>query len=164
MKRCLTGWVNGSYNFRTKMSAHDANKLSEWLELSNSYFPSEATRNIRPLTTISYWKSIEYRTFLLYLGPVALKGIISAEAYNHFLHLSVAVSIFSCEKYVANPTKRSVAAKLLDTYVEIFKDLYGEDSISHNVHNLVHNLKIMELYQIFLHIHLKVHCIGSNVC
>lgn len=146
MKRCLKGWIKGSHNFRTKLKADEINSISNWLIECNKYFPSEATRKIRPLNTLSHWKAIEYRTFLLYLGPVILKGILPADAYEHFLHFSVATSIFVCDKYVQNATIRTVGDKLLSIYVENFKELYGEDSISHNVHNLIHVILDVEQF------------------
>lgn len=146
MKRCLKGWIQGSYNFRTKFNASDIQLISNWLQMSNQFFPSETTRSVRPLNTISYWKSIEFRHFLLYFGPVVLKGILSEEAYVHFLHLSLASSIFGCQKYVDNQKIRAVGAKLLKTFVETFKDLYGDDSISYNVHNLIHVAADVEEY------------------
>jgi len=146
MKRCLKGWTKGSFNFRSKFSSNDVAKISNWLQSSNLCFPSEKTRSIRPLSTLSFWKAIEFRTFLLYLGPVVLKDILPAEVYDHFLQLSLAGTIFGCDKYVENEGLRAVGAKLMTSYVEKFKELYGEDSISYNAHNLVHVILDVEEY------------------
>jgi len=75
-----------------------------------------------------------------------LKGILSAEAYDHFMQLSLAVVLFSCKKYVQNEKLRSLGAKLMICYVEKFKELYGDDSISYNAHNLVHVILDVEEY------------------
>lgn len=137
-KRCLNGWVNGSYNFRTKLPAYEVIIISTWLKLSNEWLPSEITRQARGLDTLSFWKSIEYRTFLLYLGPVIMKSFLPAEFYKHFWYMVVATTIYSCERYVQIPSFLDVAKNLMNEYVEEFIALYGIDSISSNVHNLIH--------------------------
>ncbi|XP_036329668.1 uncharacterized protein LOC118741800 [Rhagoletis pomonella] len=137
-KRCLNGWVNGSYNFRTKMPAYETSTISTWLKFSNEWLPSEITRQARGLDTLSFWKSIEYRTFLLYLGPVIMKSFLPTEFYKHFWNLVLATTIYSCERYVQSPGVLDVARNLMNEYVEEFISLYGNDSISSNVHNLIH--------------------------
>ncbi|XP_055846427.1 uncharacterized protein LOC129912270 [Episyrphus balteatus] len=138
-KRCLNGWVNGSYNFRTKLPAHETNSISTWLKIGNDWLPSEITRQARGLDTLSFWKSIKYRTFLLYLGPVIMKHFLPYAFYNHFWYLVLATTtIYSCEVYIEVPTILNVARDLMNDYVEEFIILYGSDSISSNAHNLIH--------------------------
>lgn len=75
MKKCLTGWVRGSFNFKTKLSAREISDMSALLLSFNETIPCELHRSIRSLDCLSFWKGLEFRTFLLYLGPVVLKDI-----------------------------------------------------------------------------------------
>lgn len=137
MRKCLYGWINSNFNNKnkTKLSGKQINILSDKLEECNIRKPKEIDRAIRRLDCIKYWKGSEYRTFLLYLGPVVLKDTLNNETYHHFLTLFCAVTLVSCEKYMKHI---QVADQLFKDYVQQFILLYGRDSISSNVHNLIH--------------------------
>lgn len=87
MRRCLYGWHEGSYNFRTKWSKAQADGISEMLRNCNFTKPSDIHRAIRTLKFLKFWKGSEYHTFLLYLGPVILKDFVPLDVYEHFLTL-----------------------------------------------------------------------------
>lgn len=78
---------------------------------------------------------LEFRTFLLYLGPVILKDFLTAEAYKNFMYLSCAIRICSTQKL---SRYLNVADCIIKDYIEQYIDLYGIDSIGSNVHNLCH--------------------------
>ena len=71
------------------------------------------------------WKATEFRLFLLYTSPVALKDKIAKELYDNFLLLSVAIHL------LANPTSATsiplcdYAHSLLVLFVQHFSQLYG---------------------------------------
>lgn len=56
-------------------------------------FPVEFQRKRRSLEEIEDWKAVEFRTFLLYSGPIVLKGVLSDEQYDHFLYFHIAIRI-----------------------------------------------------------------------
>lgn len=97
--------------------------------------PAEFHRKVRGLDLLAFWKGLEYRTFLYYIGIVILKHYLSREVYEHFLMLFCAITICSSEQYVNN---LNLAQTLLEYFVEYFVDIYGEDYITSNVHNLLH--------------------------
>lgn len=146
MKRCLVGWMQGSYNFRSKFEAAKIQKISEWMRNTNEYNPSEFTRQSRALNDIGHWKAIEFRNFLLYFGPVTLKDVLQKEMYDHFLLLSAAIRILSCDAFSKNERMREIAHSMLLDYIELYIDLYGIDSINSNVHNLAHLVKDVEKF------------------
>lgn len=134
MKRCLTGWRDGNIgNYSTKWSARDISIVSTFL--LKCKMPSEIHRAVRALDTLSYWKGTEYRTFLLYISIVILKKVLSVDVYQHFLLLFCATSICSTERFTHF---LPLAEKMLDNYVEMYRDFYGEDYMTSNIHNLTH--------------------------
>ena len=135
MRKCLYGWVHGSYNFRTKLTSAQIDQLSEMLQMCNVTKPVEIHRSIRNLKSLKFWKGTEYRTFLLYIGPVVLKNFLNFEAYSNFLTLFCAVTILSCNAYMKYV---DIAKQLMEDFIEQYIHIYGIDSVSSNVHNLCH--------------------------
>ena len=135
IKRCLNYWVHGCKDLQVKFFNHQIDVISSWLEKSNERIPSEIHRSIRSLSCLAFWKGVEYRTFLYYLGPVILKENLSSEIYNHFLLLFCAVFLCSC---LCFSTKLDLAEKMFKDYIEGFINIYGIHAISSNIHNLCH--------------------------
>lgn len=134
MKKCLLGWRDGKFgNYRTKWSASDVSNISK--KLKQLKMPSEIHRAVRGLDCLAHWKGLEYRTFLHYISIVILKEHLPSDVYEHFLALFCAVTICSSNEYVH---LLDLADTLLLHYVERFGDIYGEDYITSNVHNLNH--------------------------
>ena len=73
-----------------KISALQLREISDRLIMLNGKIPSEFARQPRSLQDLDRWKATEFRQFLLYTGPVVLKGIVSKELFQHFLTLIVA--------------------------------------------------------------------------
>lgn len=135
MKKCLLAWVNGSFNFKTKFSGRDIIEISTFLQKCNETIPYEIHRKVRGIDLIHYWKGLEFRTFLLYIGPVVLKQHLNSEVYYHFLLFFCAVTICTNQIY---HKYLHIARKLFDEYIERFIDIYGIESVSSNIHNLHH--------------------------
>lgn len=134
MKRLLTGWRDGNFGkYLTKWCSKDIEKVN--LFLSKCSMPKEIHRSVRKLDVLAHWKGSEYRTFLYYLSIVILKDTLPVQAYYHFLHLFCAITICSNEKHFKF---LSIADKMLQIFVDIFKNIYGKDYISSNIHNLTH--------------------------
>lgn len=125
MKRSLLVWIQGSSKYRMKFSAYEVKCISDWLEDSNRNIPQEIHRAVRRLDCIKFWKGLEYRTFMMYLGPVILKKFLPLEVYNHFLTLFCAVIICSSRIYSCYI---NVAEELFKHYIETQIDIYGIDS------------------------------------
>lgn len=135
MKKCLIGWTLGSFNFSTKWSAKEIDEISDLLVSFNKFKPNEIHRAIRKLDCLKFWKGLEFRTFLLYLGIVILKDYLPTEAYQHFVLLFCGVTICSTKSYIQYT---DLADRLFSDYIEGYINIYGIDSITSNVHNLCH--------------------------
>lgn len=143
MRRLLRIWIAGEIVKDLKLPKNDVKALENLLLECNESRPKEIHRSIRSLGSMKYWKGSEYRTVLLYVGVVVLKGILQRDVYNHFLYLFCAVTICSSDVY-----KQLVplAKTLFDEYVTTYIDLYGQHTVSSNVHNLCHVTENVERF------------------
>lgn len=133
MKRCLVGWRDGSLGYAGKLSARQIEKLS--IDIQNVKLPSEIHRATRGLDCIAHWKGVEWHNLLNYFGIVVLKDLLNENVYNHFLLLFVAVTICSCDIYSCH---WSTAQLMFEKYIEEYKNIYGTEYVTSNVHNLEH--------------------------
>lgn len=134
MKKLLIGWRDGKFGtMNTKWPASTVTNLSK--KLLQLRMPREIHRAIRGLDCIGHWKGLEFRTFLHYVSIVVLKPILSPDVYEHFLSFFCAITICSSE---AHSNLVDLANMLLMHFLDHFKDFYGEDYVSSNVHNLSH--------------------------
>lgn len=97
--------------------------------------PCEIHRVIRGLDCLAHWKGTEYRTFLLYVGIVALKDHLSVELYQHFLLLFCTITILESKHFSHNIL---LAKAMLNRFIKCFREIYGEAYMTSNIHNLVH--------------------------
>lgn len=132
-KRLLTGWRDGTLGYIGKLPASKIQQLSEAVVSVN--LPNEIHRQMRGLDCIAFWKGTEWRSFLNYVGIVVLKDVIDEKLYNHFLLLFIAVRICStdyCKEWLA------LAQTLFEKFIEDFIEIYGEEYVTSNIHNLEH--------------------------
>ena len=80
-----------------RLSSVQLNQISKSLTALHGKLPSELAQQPRSLAELDSSKATELRNFLLYMGPVALKGIIDVNQHKHFLSLSVAIRLL-CEE------------------------------------------------------------------
>lgn len=134
MKKLLMMWTFGKPHIKLKSEV--ISKITRKLLSLVECTPYEFVRKPRSLDEIKRWKATEFRFFLLYAGPVVLKGNIENDKYINFLCLYVAVTIFSNEEYIQKYA--DYAHSLLKCFIQNFGKLYGKESISHNIHGLIH--------------------------
>ncbi|XP_070167405.1 uncharacterized protein [Polyergus mexicanus] len=134
MKRLLLFWIKGSKNIR--LNTEHQKYICNTLSVVRSSIPSEFARLPRSLSELDRWKATEFRLFLLYIGPVILKSTMSNEYYTHFLTLSIAIRIL-CDSQLCIKMN-NYAHNLLVYFVDNYKNLYGREYMSYNVHNLLH--------------------------
>lgn len=133
MRRQLKTWVQARGSLRTA----EREELSKRLRLCAKSFPrSLFQRQPRGVDEIERWKATEFRAFLLYAGPVVLRGLLPDEQYQHFLILHVAIRI------LASPSlhieENAYAGRLLSYFVQEYGTLYGASQLTYNMHSLSH--------------------------
>lgn len=135
MRKCMNRWVFGAKGYAHKWTKYSIDRTSQLLRNCQKQMPSDIHRAVRGLECLSRWKGLEYRTVLLYVGMTILKPVLSSDEYKHFLLLCCAVTICSCKVYEASIP---LASKLFERYVQMYIEIYESDTISSNVHNLIH--------------------------
>jgi len=134
VKKLIGLWLHkGPLNVR--LPSRDVHKLTEALLAVKCYIPSDFVRKTREIQEVSRWKATELRLFLLYIGPIVLKNIISENCYNHFMTLNISMIILlspNLQNYLP------YAEELLEYFIKTFEILYGREHNSHNIHGLSH--------------------------
>lgn len=137
MRRLLHRWKSSKRNeLKCHLDVHSKNEFDNRIESFASCLPSEFSRKmVGGMKTLSYWKAVEYRVFLIYAGVYVLRNVIPEAYYNHFLGFCVAMRILLTPNQYEN---MPVVRHMLTDFVEESKTLYGPGFVSFNVHNLIH--------------------------
>ena len=134
MRRLIHQWISGHRVI--KLNQTTLLTISDKLINIRSHIPREFSRKPRSILEYKQWKATELRLFLLYTGPIILKGVLSQELYSNFLDLSVAIRILLsptfCNQNLSN------VEQLLKYFVVTFAKLYGSNQLVYNVHSLIH--------------------------
>lgn len=101
------------------------------------------TRPSRTLNELKFWKASEYRTFILYTGPVVLKNILPPDLYENFLYLHVGIKLCLKSKFFMH---LDIAQQLFVDFVTSFENCYGSHLMSSNVHNIIHLVECVRMY------------------
>ncbi|XP_040075812.1 uncharacterized protein LOC120837139 [Ixodes scapularis] len=134
MRRLLQTWVRGRGSLRTTQKE----KLNRRLKSCAKVFPRHFQRKPRGVDEVDRWKATEFRTFLLYVGPVVLRGLLPDHQYEHFLFLHVAIRILASPAH--HVEHNAYARDLLRFFVQEYGTvgLYGARFLTYNVHTLSH--------------------------
>ena len=129
VRRMTSFWIEGPRI--CCMSFQQLNRISLNLLNLNGKLPSEFARQPRSLDVFKRWEATEWRQFLPYKGTVVLKSVLNPTLYEHFLSLTVAISILSCN---------GLSLKMISYSREINTSikLYGPSFQIYNVHSLIH--------------------------
>ena len=136
VKRMLTLLKTGPRE--CKISFQHLQQISDVLESLQGKLPVEFARQPRSLLYLDRWKATEFRQFMLYTGPLALKDVVEDEVYEHFLCLTISLSILLQSDTEKRSHYLSYARELLEYFVSSCEEIYGDTFVVYNVHNLVH--------------------------
>ena len=128
-----------------KLSAHNLVLLEERLK-EIKRLPEEFARHPRTLDNVDRFKATEFRTLILYTGPVILRGILSNDQYKHFLSLTIAMSVLLDEDDEFRNRNLNVAKQNLVYFVQNASRIFGQNFMTYNTHNLLHLLDDVERF------------------
>ena len=129
-------WASYVVTDREFKISDDAGKLmNKFISLLKSSTPRELGRKVRTFEYIAKFKATEWRTFLLYTGPVIMKNRLSSDRFNHFMTLHVAMKLLSYESWCY--AYNDFAKQLLKNFVENARIIYGRHFLTYNVHSLI---------------------------
>ena len=135
MRKLLYFWVN---TIPFKFSVKNKKDINDKIILCRKYLPLEFNRLPRTFQELDRWKATEYRTFLLYLGPVLLSKYLPEKLFNHFLLLSLSIRILCNPELSSDPNFLNYADMLNCKFVTRFSKLYSNQSTVYNIHCLLH--------------------------
>jgi hypothetical protein len=92
--------------------------------------------------TYSHWKASELRNWLLFYSVPLLKGILPEVYLKHYACLVEGTYILLSEGIANQDLNR--ADLLLKLFVQNMENLYGEETLSLNIHNLTHSVDIVQ--------------------
>ena len=121
-----------------KLSMLQIQQISDNLSALNGKMPSQFSRQPRSLVELDRFKATEFRQFLLYTGPLVLKSVVSDKIWQHFMLLSVSMSILLDSNDERRNYYLNYAKRLLCHFVATAKEIYGETFTVYNVHGLTH--------------------------
>ena len=136
MRRLVLSYFSSIYgHLNCRVSENLKELLEQRVKLWHGALPAEFHRKIRSFRSISYFKATEFRSILLYTGPLLFKGIIPIEYYNHFLYLHFAMYVFigtSHRHYYDNATS------CIQHFLRDLKEFFSESAYTFNAHLLSH--------------------------
>ena len=90
-------------------------------------------RKLRPLNEIKFFKANEIKVWLLYVGPIVLRGLISPALYERLHLLSYFTRLLLSSNIFVNE-----ADKLIKKFLNQMEEICGPNVFSPNVHSLNH--------------------------
>lgn len=106
--------------------------------------PHRITRLPRSLAESKYWKASEWRAWLLFYSLPVLDGVLQTRYVKHLSLLVSAIFLLLKENVTFQDVNK--ADDLLFQFVVRFQLLYGEASMTFNVHLLTHLAKSVKLW------------------
>lgn len=143
VRKLLHIWIGGPLNVR--VPNRKIKIISENLLNLKQMIPREFNRKPRSLEEISYWKATEFRTFLIYLGPLVLKDVLDVAVYENFLAFHFSISVLISEKHLQK-FSLSCIKSIINIFITHSKSLYGLEFLIYNVHLVSHICDDVKLF------------------
>ncbi|KAH9374913.1 hypothetical protein HPB48_022962 [Haemaphysalis longicornis] len=106
--------------------------------------PITFSRTPRPLSERTFWKATEWRHWLLFYSFPCLAGVLGDSYLSHFALFAKAVFLLLTD--VVRESAIREAEKLFCTFVSQMSTLYDDESLTFNVHQLLHLSKATRMF------------------
>lgn len=116
--------------------------INKRLNIFKKYVPSEFVRQPDSLAFLSQWKATQLRQFLLYIGYAAMLNIVPQHISKMFFRLCISIRILCSNQSELYDEAHSQILEFLKEFANIF----GEEHLSHNFHNMSHLRDDVELH------------------
>ena len=126
-----------------KFSSTQLDLLSHNLHLICKYLPVEFHRKLRSFTDIEFFKASEFRTLLLYIGPLLFKPFLQTEYYNNFCLIHFITYSLCCSNFKMFV---DITRTLTKIFIKQVETLFGRQALIYNIHSLVHLPDFVEMY------------------
>lgn len=134
MPRGIIGLWLSKGDLKVRLLTHQCTQVNGFLR--ESIRPSDFNRATLKIENYKMFKGKNFRTFLLYLGPICLKNVVAPNVYDNFMLLSCTIRVL-CKPQTYQKLA-PLAKKLLIQFVQSLIEVYGKCFVSYNVHNLIH--------------------------
>ena len=144
----VTKWImrawfkseNHAQPFYLGLSVHEIDSI-----LLQQHPPSEFSRAPRSINEHkSYWKASELRNWLLYYSLPLLIDFLLSLYLHHYAFLVCAIHIL-LQDSLSN-AQIGAAEAMMDDFVQLLPELYGERSCTANAYSLTHLTKYVRLW------------------
>lgn len=136
MERLLAIFRKGKYEPTAQLSTGDYKFVCDYLEELRSHCPTEFSRKPRTLEEESDFKATEYRTLLLYTGPVVFYNVLPQDQYRHFLVLHACIRVLVSNHRPDNLLEFVKGS--IELWLKRSVKLYGDVFMCSNAHGLTH--------------------------
>lgn len=104
--------------------------------LQNIKYPKIVQRKPRTLEDLKYWKASEIKLFLLVFSLPIFANFMENKYLEHYKLLIYGISLLNKSSVSEDMVEK--AKKAFHEFVSRFKDLYGEEHMTINIHFLLH--------------------------
>ena len=141
-KQFLECWINSDYSEHRFYLGNNVNDIDAYL--LNIKPPHEFRSTPRPIKkNLFYWKSSEYRAWLLYYSLPIILTYLPSDYVNHFALLISAMHILlGCN---ISTHDLSVAEECLFAFYAEVPELYPDTMLTANLHTIVHLCQFVRL-------------------
>lgn len=144
VKRLIQSFLTTNFGLLPcKLSENMKSLLNEKVKNLRGALPKEFRRGLRPFSQHAYFKASEFRSILLYTGPVLFSEVLPVNYYNHFMYLHFSISVLCNSNYsYLYPQVRAVIREFLRD----MGHLYTTSAYTYNAHCLSHLVDFVEIY------------------
>ena len=144
VRRLLQSYLSNTHGLLPcRLSEGLKAQLDECVRKYCHVLPVEFQRKIRFFLNLCYFKASEFRTVVLYTGPVFLRKVLSPDYYKHFLLLHFAIFVFVSPDYVH---LYDAAKECIERFLLQLHSLFTSSAYTYNAHCLLHLYDFVKLY------------------